>query len=113
MKASKPFVVKTARSRCSGPATTLSGSISVPDACACSELDVDLCLKALRELLKLEQHWVPKTEGTSLYIRPTMIATEPVLGVKPADEYLFYIILSPVAAYYKGGLKPVKIWVFR
>jgi branched-chain amino acid aminotransferase len=75
------------------------------------ELDVDFCLKALRELLTLEQHWVPKSEGTSLYIRPTMIATEPVLGVKPSDQYLFYMILSPVAAYYKGGLKPVKIWV--
>ncbi|MCD6526452.1 MAG: branched-chain amino acid aminotransferase [Desulfuromonas sp.] len=75
------------------------------------ELDVDFCLKALRELLKLEQDWVPHSEGTSLYIRPTMIATEPVLGVKPADSYLFYIILSPVAAYYKGGLSPVKIWV--
>jgi branched-chain amino acid aminotransferase len=75
------------------------------------ELDVDFCLKALRELLALEQDWVPHTLGTSLYIRPTMIATEAVLGVKPADKYLFYIILSPVAAYYKGGLNPVKIWV--
>ncbi|OQY19698.1 MAG: branched chain amino acid aminotransferase [Desulfobacteraceae bacterium 4572_35.1] len=75
------------------------------------QLDVDFCLRSLNELLKLEQDWVPHTEGTSLYIRPTMIATEPVLGVKPADSYLFYIILSPVAAYYKGGLSPVKIWV--
>ena len=75
------------------------------------ELDVDFCLQALMELLKLEQEWVPHTEGTSLYIRPTMIATEPVLGVKPADNYLFYMILSPVAAYYKGGVSPVKIWV--
>lgn len=75
------------------------------------ELDVDFCMKALRELLQLEQDWVPHSQGTSLYIRPTMIATEPVLGVKPADQYLFYIILSPVAAYYKGGLNPVKIWV--
>lgn len=75
------------------------------------ELDVDFCLKALRQLLQLEQEWVPHSEGTSLYIRPTMIATEPVLGVKPGDQYLFYIILSPVAAYYKGGVSPVNIWV--
>lgn len=75
------------------------------------ELDVDFCLKALNELLKLEQEWVPHSEGTSLYIRPTMIATEAVLGIKPADKYLFYIILSPVAAYYSGGLSPVKILV--
>ncbi len=74
-------------------------------------IDVDFCLDAMRQLLKLEEHWVPHSDGTSLYIRPTMIATEPVLGVKPADNYLFYIILSPVAAYYSGGLNPVKIWV--
>jgi len=75
------------------------------------QLDVDFCMEALTKLLKLEQEWVPHIAGTSLYIRPTMIATEAVLGVKPADKYLFYIILSPVAAYYKGGLNPVKIWV--
>ncbi len=75
------------------------------------ELDVDFCLAALRQLLQLEQEWVPHSEGTSLYIRPTMIATEPVLGVKPGEQYLFYIILSPVAAYYKGGVSPVNIWV--
>lgn len=75
------------------------------------ELDVDFCLEALCDLLKLEQEWVPRNEGTSLYIRPTMIATEPVLGVKPAEQYLFYMILSPVAAYYKGGVSPVRIWV--
>ncbi|WP_320056095.1 branched-chain amino acid aminotransferase [Desulfuromonas thiophila] len=75
------------------------------------QLDIDFCMTALRQLLELEKEWVPHSHGTSLYIRPTMIATEPVLGVKPADQYLFYIILSPVAAYYKGGVNPVRIWV--
>lgn len=75
------------------------------------ELDPDFALAALQELLRLEAQWVPSSPGTSLYIRPTMIATEPVLGVKPASQYLFYIILSPVAAYYKNGLSPVKIWI--
>lgn len=75
------------------------------------QLDVDFCLKALNELIKLEQDWVPHSAGTSLYIRPTMIATEAVLGIKPSNKYLFYIILSPVAAYYSGGLSPVKILV--
>ncbi|MCK9172650.1 MAG: branched-chain amino acid aminotransferase [Desulfuromonas sp.] len=75
------------------------------------QLDIDFCMTALRQLLDLEKEWVPHSHGTSLYIRPTMIATEPVLGVKPADQYLFYIILSPVAAYYKGGVNPVRIWV--
>ena len=75
------------------------------------EVDETFFLKALKELVRLEADWVPRSEGTSLYIRPTMIATEAVLGVKPADKYLCYIILSPVGAYYKGGVNPVKIWI--
>ena len=75
------------------------------------EVDEVFFLKALKELIRLESDWVPHSEGTSLYIRPTMIATEAVLGVKPSEKYLCYIILSPVGAYYKGGLNPVKIWI--
>jgi branched-chain amino acid aminotransferase len=75
------------------------------------EVDEAFFLRALKELVRLEADWVPRSEGTSLYIRPTMIATEAVLGVKPADKYLCYIILSPVGAYYKGGVNPVKIWI--
>jgi len=75
------------------------------------EVDEAFFLDALRELIRLEADWVPKSEGTSLYIRPTMIATEPMLGVRPADQYLCYVILSPVGAYYKGGIAPVKIWI--
>lgn len=68
-------------------------------------------LKGLIELVRLEQDWVPSAEGTSLYIRPTIIATEPALGVKASSKYLFFIILSPVGAYYPEGLKPVRIYV--
>jgi len=75
------------------------------------EVDEAFFLRALKELVRLEADWVPRSEGTSLYIRPTMIATEAVLGVKPAEKYLCYIILSPVGAYYKGGVSPVKIWI--
>lgn len=75
------------------------------------EVDEQFFLEALLELIRLESDWVPHSEGTSLYIRPTMIATEPMLGVRPADQYLCYIILSPVGAYYKGGIAPVKIWI--
>lgn len=69
------------------------------------------CLEGLTQLLKAEKAWVPKSEGTSLYIRPTMIATEPLLGVRASATYLFYIILSPVGAYYANGLAPVDIYV--
>ena len=75
------------------------------------ELDVDFVLKALKTLIHLESDWVPKSLGTSLYIRPTMIATDPYLGVHPSSKYLFYIILSPVGAYYKNGFSPVKIYI--
>jgi len=74
-------------------------------------VDEDFMLRSLKELIRLEADWVPRSAGTSLYIRPTLIATEPMLGVRPADEYLCYIILCPVGAYYKGGLSPVKIWI--
>lgn len=75
------------------------------------ELDPEWALKALKDLALLDQDWVPSTPGTSLYVRPTMIATEPHLGVRPSKDYLFYIITGPVGAYYKGGLTPIKIYV--
>jgi len=75
------------------------------------ELDVDLVIDGMKKLILLEKEWVPRSQGTSLYIRPTMLATEPHLGVRPAHRYLFFIILCPVGAYYKEGLNPVKIYV--
>jgi branched-chain amino acid aminotransferase len=75
------------------------------------EVDPDFGVEALRKLILLDKDWVPKNRGASLYIRPTMIAVEPHLGVRPAHSYLFYIIIGPVGAYYKEGLDPVKIYV--
>jgi branched-chain amino acid aminotransferase len=75
------------------------------------ELDIDIVMEGLKQLILLDREWVPRTEGTSLYIRPTMLATEPHLGVRPSKKYLFYIIIGPVGAYYKEGLNPVKIYV--
>jgi len=75
------------------------------------EIDIELFMEGLKKLLLLEQDWIPKNQGTSLYIRPAMLATEPHLGVRPSKEYLCYIILCPVGAYYKEGLNPVKIYV--
>ena len=75
------------------------------------DFDIDEGLEALKTLILLDREWIPKTRGTSLYIRPTMIATEPFLGVQAASEYLFYIIIGPVGTYYAEGLDPVKIYV--
>ncbi len=74
-------------------------------------LDPDAILESWRALVGLDRDWVPSTVGTSLYIRPTIIASEPFLGVRPARQYLYYVILSPVGAYYPEGINPVKIKV--
>ncbi len=74
-------------------------------------LDPDFALKSLAMLVGIEKDWVPSTVGTSLYVRPTIIASEPFLGVRPAKSYIYYVILSPVGAYYPEGINPVKILV--
>jgi branched-chain amino acid aminotransferase len=68
-------------------------------------------MAGMKKLILLDREWVPSAEGTSLYIRPAMFASEPHLGVRPARNYLFFIIIGPVGAYYKEGLNPVKIYV--
>ncbi|ANF94825.1 branched-chain amino acid aminotransferase [Paenibacillus bovis] len=75
------------------------------------EIDPELALEALRQLVLIDKEWIPEGEGTSLYIRPFVIATEAALGVAPSLQYKFMIILSPVAAYYAEGINPVKIYV--
>lgn len=73
--------------------------------------DAKVVKAALFELLKLEKDWIPTEPGTALYIRPTMIANEEVLGVHASHKYKFFIILSPVGSYYAHGLQPTKILV--
>lgn len=74
-------------------------------------IDETHALIALKELVKLDRDWIPTAPGTSLYIRPFIIATEPYLGVSASKNYQFIIIMSPVGSYYKEGLNPVKILV--
>jgi branched-chain amino acid aminotransferase len=74
-------------------------------------LDPDLVLRSWTTLVGLDRDWVPSSVGHSLYIRPTIIASEPFLGVRPAKEYIYFVILSPVGAYYPEGINPVKIKV--
>lgn len=74
-------------------------------------IDEELCLKALKMLVDLEKEWIPRQPGSSLYIRPFIIATDPCLGVRPSDTYKFFIICSPSGLYYEEGLEPVKIYV--
>ena len=75
------------------------------------KIDEEFALKALTELLKIDKDWVPHNDGTSLYIRPFVIGTEPSLGAHASSEYKFLIIMCPVGAYYATGLNPVSIFV--
>lgn len=76
-------------------------------------LDEGFVLSAIKKLIQMEKKWVPNQRGASLYIRPTMIATETGLGVRSSGQYLFYIILSPVGPYYKEGFNPIGLYVSR
>ena len=74
-------------------------------------VDEALALEGLKQLVTVDREWIPNAPGTSLYIRPFIIATEPYLGVSPSKRYQFIIIMSPVGSYYKEGINPVKISV--
>lgn len=73
----------------------------------------DLFLQSIETLVDLERAWIPDDGQGSLYIRPTMIATEACLGVKVSNEYLYYVIVGPVGPYFPTGFKPVRIYVTR
>lgn len=77
---------------------------------AMPEIPETLFLEAIDKLIKADAKWIPEGEG-SLYLRPFMFATEAFLGVRPARDYIFCVIASPVGPYFKGGAKAVKIWV--
>lgn len=81
------------------------------DRMSIPQIDENFALEALKQLLQIDQDWIPSAPGTSLYIRPFVIATEPALGVAPSTDYMFIIIMSPVGTYYSGGLNPVNIFV--
>ncbi|SEQ52149.1 branched-chain amino acid aminotransferase [Piscibacillus halophilus] len=74
-------------------------------------IDEGFLLHALKQLIHIEKDWIPSSEGTSLYVRPVIISTEPFLGVAPSKQYKLVVILSPVGAYYKEGINPIKIAV--
>ncbi|MDO4540665.1 MAG: branched-chain amino acid aminotransferase [Syntrophomonadaceae bacterium] len=75
------------------------------------ELPEEYFLEGVQALVGFDRDWVPKLPGTSLYIRPFIIANEPHLGVRQSRQFQFIIILSPVGAYYPEGLDPVSIYI--
>lgn len=71
----------------------------------------EVFLNGIKSLVSVDQKWVPTAKESSLYLRPTLIGTEPFLGVRPSQTYRFFVIASPVSSYYKEGMGPVRIWV--
>ena len=75
------------------------------------EIDVNFQVEAMKELVKLDNKFIPKKRGESLYLRPFVFGSSSFLGVQASSEYLYIVITSPVASYYSGGLAPVKILI--
>ncbi|WP_232223451.1 branched-chain amino acid aminotransferase [Sphingorhabdus lutea] len=80
------------------------------DRMAMPQIDENLFIEAIEQLVKIDMDWFPNVDGGSLYLRPFMFASEVFLGVRPAKEYMFIVIASPVGAYFKKGADAVTIW---
>ena len=78
---------------------------------AMPELPEELFLESARALIRQDRAWVPSAVGESLYLRPLMIATDALLGVRPSSEYLYLLIASPSGSYFPQGVKPVTVWI--
>lgn len=78
---------------------------------AMAPLPEPLFIDSVEHLVRIDREWIPKAGDASLYLRPFMFASEVFLGVKPASEYLFCVIASPSGSYFKGGLKPITVWI--
>ena len=82
-----------------------------PMASKGQQRNMETFVAAVKALVRADADWVPNEPGTSLYIRPFVIATDPSLGVHASHTYLFAVILCPVGAYYAEGINPVRIYV--
>ncbi len=76
---------------------------------AMPDIPADLFLQGLNQLALIDSHWLPDKPGFTLYVRPVMIATQAILGVQASEEYLFYMVLTPVKPYYKPGQKGMNL----
>src|ERR1700741_1837592 len=94
------------------PAANAARLRSSPRRLAIPELPEEAFIESLRQLIAVDEPWVPPAGGEeALYLRPYVFATEPGLGVRPANEYRYLVIGSPAGAYFKGGIKPVSVWL--
>mmetsp|Transcript_43342 Transcript_43342/g.63612 ORF Transcript_43342/g.63612 Transcript_43342/m.63612 type:complete len:342 (+) Transcript_43342:318-1343(+) len=75
----------------------------------CHDFDSNELLDCIKALVRLDSDWIPEGEGYSLYLRPTVIATHPFLGLAAPEQILLYVITSPVGPYYRKGFSPVRL----
>ncbi len=68
-------------------------------------------IDSLHELVSIDREWIPPDDEGSLYLRPFMYASEVFLGVRPSREYVYVLIASPAGSYFKGGVKPISLWI--
>src|SRR3546814_15300222 len=78
---------------------------------AMAERPEDMFIAAVKEAVAADARWFPPVDGGALYLRPFMFASEVFLGVKPAAEYQFLVITSPVGNYFKSGAPAISLWV--
>ncbi|ASY64972.1 Branched-chain amino acid aminotransferase [Sinorhizobium sojae CCBAU 05684] len=78
---------------------------------AMAPLPEQLFVESVRELVRVDRDWIPTADGSALYLRPFMIATEVLLGVKPSADYIYCVIASSVGSYFKGGAPAVTLWI--
>ncbi|MBM7572286.1 branched-chain amino acid aminotransferase [Aquibacillus albus] len=107
----KAYVTKSDEVRLFRPEKNMERLNRSNDRMCIPRVDENLALEAIKKLVSIDKEWIPTAPGTSLYIRPFIISTEPYLGVAPSRSYQFIIILSPVGAYYEEGINPVRIAV--
>ncbi|HEX6489032.1 MAG TPA: branched-chain amino acid aminotransferase [Candidatus Dormibacteraeota bacterium] len=78
---------------------------------ALPELPEAVFLESIRRLISVDRAWVPTSPGQSLYLRPLLFGTDLTLEVHPSTTARFLLLASPVGSYFKGGIKPVSVWL--
>ena len=108
----KAYTTEDGRTVCFRPDLNAERMFNTAERLAMPSFPKDRFVEAVKAVVKANEDWVPPYgSGATLYVRPEMYATGPVIGVKPADEYQFRIFTTPVGPYFKGGAKPVKLKV--
>ncbi|KAJ7570498.1 hypothetical protein O6H91_01G122400 [Diphasiastrum complanatum] len=107
----KAFRGKDGRVRLFRPDMNMDRLIRSATRIGLPQFDKVALLECIKELLRIEKDWIPSEEGFSIYIRPTMIATDSLLGLAPTKEAMLFVVLSPVGPYFPSGLKPIRLFV--